>query len=329
MKNGVPPNHGGTPTLGMMKSQRYDYPVETNVIGETALRVLSNAQHGTVLASVTNATYLRSEKGELCWLIPATGQMHQRGIQIIAPLPRLNVGSWYEVVDQTILTRSNEKLDFRHAPIWKSPTITSTDIVSISRLSRSLLTVVDHLLKQSVPSGLGCLISSILQMTSHKNEALEVNLDSWMAEKAWPAVQGMILASKANDTKLIINYAKSLVGLGEGLTPSGDDFLGGFFFSRQFLYEHYPKALNLSTCTYSDFILQLKPLTNLISYTILKDHADGQSVEPLHQFANGLLQGKPVDQLFLHVEKLISLGHSSGWDLLSGFLAGMTISFNK
>jgi len=312
-----------------MNSLRRDYPIEALVIGETAFDVLSSAQHMTVLACVTNATYLCSEDGELCWLIPSTGQMHQRGIQITAPLPRLNVGSWYKVVDHTILTSSNEKLNFRHAPIWQSPTITSTDIVSISRLSKSLLTIVDHLLAQYVPSGLGCLISSILQMTTHKNEVLEVNLNSWMAEKAWQAVQGMILASKANDTNLIINYAKSLVGLGDGLTPSGDDFLGGFFFSRQFLHEHYPKALNLSTGTYSDFILQSKPLTNLISYTLLKDHANGHTVEPLHQIANGLLQGKPMYQLILHAEKLISLGHSSGWDLLSGFLAGMTVTFNK
>jgi hypothetical protein len=49
----------------------------------------------------------------------------------------------------------------------------------------------------------------------------------------------------------------------------------------------------------------------------------------LHQFANGLLQGESVDQLNLNLEKLISVGHSTGWDLLSGFLAGMSATFTQ
>jgi hypothetical protein len=206
-----------------------------------------------------------------------------------------------------------------------SPTTASTHIVSLTRLYESLPVIVNQLLTQHVPYGLGSLITSILHLAPHQNGLLEVNLKSKLAEKAWPAVQGMILASIANDTNLMIKVAKSLVGLGEGLTPSGDDFLGGYFFSRQLLVHHYPSPMDLPIGTYSDFILQSKPLTNQISYTFLLDHTSGHSVEPLHQLADGLLRGEPIDQLFLHAEKLISLGHSTGWDLLSGFLAGMSV----
>jgi hypothetical protein len=128
---------------------------------------------------------------------------------------------------------------------------------------------------------------------------------------------------------LVIYYAKSLVGLGDGLTPSGDDFLGGFFFALQLLSHYYPDVLSIPICTYLDFILQSGHLTNPISYAILKDHTDGHSVEPLHQLANGLLRGEPINQLLPSAEQLISLGHSTGWDLLSGFLAGMSVTFSQ
>jgi hypothetical protein len=239
----------------------------------------------------------------------------------------LNVGSRYAVVDHSLTISSGDILDFQDASIWVSPQLSSNQIVSISRLFETLYIVADRLLAHHKPSGLGDLIMPILQSRYHKPGASEISQKSVFSKKAWPFVDGIILATAANDANLIIDQGKSLVGFGEGLTPSGDDFLGGFFFSMQLLYHYYPNTVNIPICNYSDFVRQSNPLTNLISYTILKDHVDGHSVEPLHQFANGLLQGESVDQLYLHAERLISLGHSTGWDLLSGFLAGMSFTF--
>lgn len=312
-----------------MNSQRHDSPRGIQAIGEVALSILSNAHHGSVLASVSNAIYMVSDSDELCWLIPMGGPMHQRGIQVAAPLPRLKVGSRYEVVDHTLSISSGETLDFQRAEIWKLPALSSNQVVTISRLFESLSLVADRLLAQHKPSGLGDLITLILRMRVQQDESLEISQMSVLTKKALPFIEEIIQASLANDIDLIIHYAKSLVGLGEGLTPSGDDFLGGFFFSRQLSYHHYPTVLDLSACTYSDFIHQSKPLTNLISHTILKDHNDGSSIESLHQLANGLLLGEPVDQLFIHAQKLISIGHSTGWDLLTGFLAGMSATLNQ
>jgi hypothetical protein len=310
-----------------MNTRSHDSPLKLHFIGEAALHVLSGAQRGSVLASVTNAVYMLSEDGSLCWLIPMGSPMHQRAMQVSALMPRLNVGSRYVVVDHSLTTSSGDILDFQHAAIWVSPKLSSNQIVSMPRLSETLDIVADRLLAHHKPSGLGDLIMPILQSRDHQVLASGISQKSVFSKKAWPFVDAILGATALNDADHIINIGKSLVGFGEGLTPSGDDFLGGFFFSMQLLYRHYPEALKLPARTYSDFILQSKPLTNLISYTILKDHMDGYSVEPLHQFANGLLLGESVDQLYLQLEKLISLGHSTGWDLLSGFMAGMSVTF--
>ena len=310
-----------------MNIQSHDSPQELLNIGEAALGVLSDAHKGCVLASMTNAVYLLSEQGDLCWLIPMESPMHQRAMQLTAPIPRLNVGSWYEVVEHSLTTSYGELLDFQHAAVWVSHTLSSNQIVSISRLSETLYIVTDRLLAHHKPSGLGDLINPILQSKDHQVGAAEVSQRSVLSKKAWSFIDGIIAATAINDVNLLIHQGKSLVGFGEGLTPSGDDFLGGFFFSMRLLYHYYPNSVNIPICNYSDFVRQSKPLTNLISYTILKDHVDGHSVEPLHQFTNGLLLEESVDQLYLHAERLISLGHSTGWDILTGFLAGMSVTF--
>jgi hypothetical protein len=319
--------YGGTPIPKKMNSKSHGSPIELHNVGEAAFRVLAADKKGSVLASVTDAVYMLSEEGELCWLISTDSPMHQRAMQVNAPTPRLNAGSSYEVVDHCLITSCGDILDFQHATMWVPPTVSANQILPISRLSETLTIVADRLLACHKPSGLGDLINPILQSRDHQVGAAEIEQKSVLSKKAWPFVNGIILATVENDGSLIIAQGKSLVGFGEGLTPSGDDFLGGFFFSMQLVYHYYPHAVVIPIGIYSNFIHQSQSLTNLISYTILKDHADGHSVEHLHKFANGLLQGESINELYLHVEKLISLGHSTGWDLLSGFLAGMCATF--
>jgi len=313
-----------------MKTTMIDYPLELNSIGEAALHILSEAQQGSVLASVTNANYLLSSKGELCWLIPRGEPMHRRGVEVIGLLPRVKVGSRYEVASHTLAISSGVKVDFENASIWKAPTLPSTRVISRTRLSESIPALVNRLLVLHNPSGLGGLITLIFQVTSSQNMAPEEWLTDGIRGKAWPVIKGMLLASMAEDIPAMIARARNLIGLGEGLTPSGDDFLGGFFFSKRLLSLYYKEGfINDQIRTYTDFIAQSKPLTNPISYIILKDNAEGHSVEPLHQLANGLFLGETGDSLTNLAEKLISLGHSTGWDLLTGFLAGMSVKFSQ
>ena len=132
---GVPPLDGGTPILGKMNTHNYDISLKIHTIGETALRILSNSRQGSVLASVTKAVYLQNEHGDLCWLISTTSPMHPRAIQVAAPLPRLNVGSIYQLVDHTLSIDNGILLDFHHSLDWLTPTVPSTQMTSLSRIS--------------------------------------------------------------------------------------------------------------------------------------------------------------------------------------------------
>src|SRR5262249_60642951 len=51
-------------------------------------------------------------------------------------------------------------------------------------------------------------------------------------DRAGPAARALALASHDEDTGAATRAAAELIGLGPGLTPSGDDFVGGVFFAR-------------------------------------------------------------------------------------------------
>jgi hypothetical protein len=321
-------NLWGTPHP-MMNNHYQKTPMDVYLIGEAATAILSVEGQGTVLASISGAVYLQNQLGELCWLIPMDAPMHQRGIKIDGQVPRFSPGSRYQAKDHSLAIDSEYILNFRHLQIWKEPTVTGKGILPVSALSGSLGLFAEQLFSICHPAGLGCLIKPTLHLTTQQENGLIQSFENKIAEKAWPSIIGLMQAFNRNDGELYIQHVKSLIGLGEGLTPSGDDFLGGFFYSMHLLQNHSFQTVKMPISTYSDFILRMKPLTNLLSFTIFVDHIAGHSVEPLHQLAGGILTGALADELIFHAKRLISLGHSSGWDILAGFVTGMSFAFAR
>jgi hypothetical protein len=136
--------------------------------------------------------------------------------------------------------------------------------------------------------GLGCLILGKHNALSvHAQPALEA-LDGWLVGNALGA------------------EAESLIGLGPGLTPSGDDYLGGMLVALR----------SLGRGAQADSLWRwlqprLKERTSAISAAHLEAAASGEAHEALHEVLNGSSQ----------LEKLDAIGHCSGWDALAGAVA--------
>ncbi|MEH7013780.1 DUF2877 domain-containing protein [Neobacillus niacini] len=113
-------------------------------------------------------------------------------------------------------------------------------------------------------------------------------------------------------------HAVSLVGLGPGLTPSGDDFLTGLF--TIFNMKNSPFYPYRSFC--EDVFKKAKTLTNDISYMTLKKAAIGKVRESIISLLNSLLVEDDED-LFLSLNKLLNIGSSSGTDIALGIIFGM------
>jgi Protein of unknown function (DUF2877) len=129
-------------------------------------------------------------------------------------------------------------------------------------------------------------------------------------------------ALQAGDIQAFEAAALRILGLGNGLTPSGDDFLGGLFF----VLAHRPRAnwTAAMPALEANICKACEQATNLISAALLSDNMAGASYGQLHDMLDAL---ESNDSRFIAAARnaLLQLGASSGADLLTGLLLALTI----
>ena len=172
----------------------------------------------------------------------------------------------------------------------------------------------------------GRLIPKILSLAAGQLEE-EAEIDPVLA-LAWPGIYEIAKACLLRDMHGLLQKADNLVGLGEGLTPSGDDFLGGLLFCVNTIQRLYPGFINLDSSEQALFIESAKQRTHLISFTLLKDLTNGRAVEPLHELIHAVLSDRPPESI-RPASCLAEIGHSTGWDLLTGALTGLLLTFRS
>jgi hypothetical protein len=112
-------------------------------------------------------------------------------------------------------------------------------------------------------------------------------------------------------SKSILKPVTSLIGLGPGLTPSGDDFLGGIMIMLSLLKQD-DKINRLAGA-----IEIAASATNDISRAHLKAAAQGLGAEPLHATIGDITSNRGRE-LQVSLKRLNAIGHCSGWDALAG-----------
>ena len=126
-------------------------------------------------------------------------------------------------------------------------------------------------------------------------------------------------AARSNDGPRFVDAARLLLGLGEGLTPSGDDFVGGVLFGRRCLSGAPSSAWDGAIQRVLD---EARTRTHPVSALLLSDLAAGEGWAPLHALAAALALRQP-EAARVAAKQLTAIGHSSGWDLLGGFALGL------
>ena len=141
--------------------------------------------------------------------------------------------------------------------------------------------------------------------------------DDAVIRRARPHVEALARAAAANDAAAFAAAARSLLGLGAGLTPSGDDVVGGALFARRLLIGTDSRW----DATVAAIATAASSLTHPISARLLLDLAAGEGWAPLHELTAAL--AGPVSGVVDAVRRVTTLGHASGWDLLLGVLTGL------
>ena len=104
-----------------------------------------------------------------------------------------------------------------------------------------------------------------------------------------------------------------------GSTPSGDDLVGGALFGRLLVAESPARWRAVG----AELAAEARRASHAISAALLADLAAGASFAPLHATADALARGDDGTALD-SARVLAALGHSSGWDMLTGLVIGVT-----
>ena len=111
-----------------------------------------------------------------------------------------------------------------------------------------------------------------------------------------------------------ITAARQLAGLGIGLTPSGDDFILGAILATWII--HPPDVAKVLAEEITNIAA---PLTTSLSAAWLRSAGKGEAGILWHEFFDALVAGDVVG-IRLQIDKILSVGETSGADAFSGFL---------
>jgi hypothetical protein len=283
-----------------------------------------NSLSGRVLASLSHSIYLSTHDNIVFWIGDETVPLHQRCIQLSEvdfrsiPIIEKQPFSFNSICLQL---DPNVSIDISLSRIWIPPSLDSHSLIPFSELENRIDITYEILSSYYPRKGLGQLLPLI--NNDHHRDPFDIKtLSDPFLKTISLIIKDILEAINHNNKKYFLSRVKKLIGLGSGLTPSGDDFLGGLYFVWIKLHQLFPKQIPIINFE-KESTENIQQHTNLISATILNDLIQGEGVEPLHDLFNEILSSNADFGIKTHIEKLIKIGSSTGWDLLTGFIAGL------
>ena len=142
--------------------------------------------------------------------------------------------------------------------------------------------------------------------------------DLGIPEVAGPIVARLIVALEGGDRSGAADVAARLIGLGPGLTPSGDDVLVGIEAALHALAQPSAGFLALA-------IGDVEERTTTLAATLLRHAAAGEFAERLHTLLAALL-GSNDEMIPAAIGRAVAWGATSGTDCLLGVLIGLDVA---
>lgn len=218
-----------------------------------------------------------------------------------------------------LLIGYNLSVCLRKLKVWR-PRELSLKVLDARRLLR-IVEKVEHLALRHIPAeGLGELIAYRRYLVSNNLDEIPSNVS--IISRAAGRIAGLIQAVRKHDAFGIKKNAIDLIGLGPGLTPSGDDFLVGFFGSLIFSMKSYRHCPSFISRLLRELVFEASSYTTRVSEEFLRHAADGDTAEPINDLLTAMLQNE-TQQLDLLTSRVIHIGETSGSDLMLGILSGV------
>ncbi|MGD2252505.1 MAG: DUF2877 domain-containing protein [Anaerolineales bacterium] len=293
-------------------------------IGSFAKQVLTNTGfRGKLLAKTSQAIYLSDQIGQIVWLTDASLPAHRRTVQVCLPDHELSQDLEVGRRKDRLLLGEKLAIDLAPAIDLTLPSPADTVPASLSEIEDALRGLLHHLGPCPQASGIGMLIPLLTTQPGGSPHISDRPADRLLA-RALDPFQRIVAACSRRDLAAAVREGEKLLGLGPGLTPSGDDFLGGFLFALHWFACAFPDRFDIETQTTDALLDQAQRRTHPISLALLVDLAGGHGPEPVHTLMQRLLQAETASRLTSASSALVSIGASTGWDLVAGALTGVS-----
>jgi hypothetical protein len=279
-----------------------------------------------VQARLARSTYLVAA-GEIVWLGRPGATLHGRAILAVDTLGAIGEDPPGRVVGANVV------LDTRRARVWQPPVI---DPPSTAALRESARAFAARLVCRHGQWRRGAVVSSgnsghpLASPEGFAARLVGVPVPAPL-DQTNARLDALARACDSEDAAMAAELAASLLGLGPGLTPSGDDLVGGLFFARRLLTrgggaERGDRSATARAWDQAALLVARRACraTHPISAALLGDLIDGDGWEPLHDLSTALTTASPSpDAVDDAARRLVAIGHTSGWDMLAGFLIGL------
>jgi len=154
------------------------------------------------------------------------------------------------------------------------------------------------------------------------DDLFQLNTGSLLSQKISRPILQLISSTEQFDIEDSIHAAEKMIGLGPGVTPSGDDFLIGFLAGLWSTSGGNQGQLSFIH-SFGNGLMEIAKQTNLISRTYIHHATKGQFSSSLSNLAQAIAFGseniRAISEAAMHV------GHSSGMDSVTGLLIGLCI----
>jgi hypothetical protein len=260
-------------------------------IGWKARGLVDGAAAASVVAALSRSLYVEVG-GEIVWLGPAGSTLHGRAI-LAGDLPLVG--------DRA---RLDTAFDLRDAREWRPPDVPPVSPERLAHSARRLAGTIEHV---GSADGFGALLVD--------------RRPAFPLDRAAADARDFLHACARDEPLAAAAIAVRLLGLGPGLTPAGDDLIGGAFFAGGL------RAARAAAWRDAAALIRARApeRTHRISATLLGDLLDGHAYAPLHDLAAALAR-EDASLALDAAARLTRIGHSSGWDMLAGFLGTLDAS---
>lgn len=301
-------------TVSFVSGQARQYRAAS--VGKIAFQVLSETQPAAILGTTSRGIFIQSSTR---WVLFLSFERHRSPLTITLgefppALLQLKSGLPVEIsASRMAIPAAGVAILAEPEAVWYNPP-QSAIILPEPQRRANLSFFARQALSKKGDQGLAGLLPALLNFP----------------DAALPAVEQLPLledarrlreAVKTGDTRAAVQRLSRFLGLGRGLTPSGDDLALGLTLALNRWQHWLPARLELQ-----QFNRQIQELayqkTTTLSANLIECAGDGSSDERIENTLDAILTGKPAPQEIL--PEWLQWGASSGVDALVGMSLALT-----